>query len=241
MLSKHPQANTFDRAEDTHVHGFQQIQLRRGHTLGTGSEDDNLPQYLCYPQSTMPPRHVKSPEHGQELPHPHGGSISGSQDAPGGFTETKESNPWASEPADEWPTKTQQSQHYSIARPRGMTDSIHEAKIRPSRRQTMTQTRQGKANSGPGKPTRSREHRFSRDAPNVKSYGPGDRHSWEADSETSHSSGFRSENSDTFHSNLAHDKLMNQIQRLQKRLASLQHNDSDPDSAGDRSAPAKTP
>jgi hypothetical protein len=203
--------------------------MRRGHTLGTGSEDDNLrlPQHLCYLQSTMPPRHVRSPEHGQDLPHSYEGIISGSHDAPGSFIEAKESNSWASEPGDEWPTTTQQSQHQST-----------------TRRQRTPQIRKGKADPGPGKPTKSREDRSSRDIQNIRDYGPGD--PCETDSEISHSSGSHSENTDAssdsgVRSNPEHDGLVHQIQRLQKRLASLRHNDPKSDSAGDRSAVAVKP
>ena len=108
----------------------------------------------------------------------------------------------------------------------------------------MTHIRQGKADTNPEQPTRSREDRSGRDTPVVRTYGLGN--SWEADSEMFHSSESHSEDADAFsdpgaHSNLAHDKLVYQIQRLQKRLASLQHNNTNPDDAENRSAPAKKP
>jgi hypothetical protein len=220
------------------------LRLRRGHTLGIDSEDDNLPQHLCYRQITMPPRHIQSLEHGQGLLRSPRGSMSGSQYAPGGFIEAKDSNPWASETGDEWPTITQQHQQHSTGRPREIIGSTHEANVPPSRRQRITRIRQGKADPNLGKPTRSREDRFIRDTSNVRNCGPGD--SWEADSEMSHFSESRSEDADGFsdsgvHSNLAHDKLVHQIQRLQKRLASLQHDNTDADNAENRSAPAKKP
>jgi hypothetical protein len=192
----------------------------------------------------MPPRLVQSRKHGQDLPRSHGDSISDSQHAPGASTEAKESNPWASEPGDEWPTATQQIQNHSTARLREMIASTHEANTQPSRRQKINQIRQGEANPGPGRPTRSRESRYSRDTLNVRNYRPGD--PCETDSEMSHSSGSHSEDADAFsdsgvHSNLTRDKLVYQIQHLQKRLASLEHDDTNPDIAGDKSASAEKP
>jgi hypothetical protein len=188
----------------------------------------------------MSPRHACVPEHGLDLPLSHGGSISGSRDAPGDSIETKESNPWASESGDERPTTTVQSRHRSDARSREMSGSTHEANLRSSRR------RRDKAGPSPGQPTGYHEERFGRSTPNVEGYGPHGPPSWEKDSEISDSSGSQSENADAtsdsgVHSNLAHNNLVHRIQRLQRRLASLQHNDTNPDSAGDRSASAKKP
>jgi hypothetical protein len=223
------------------MHGVQADSIASKHTLLVLKTTIHF-SVSCYLQRTMVPQDVQSSKHDQGLRRSHRGSISGSQYAPGGLIQAPDSNPWASEAGDRWPTITQQSQQHSTGSPRETIGSTQEANLRPSLRQRATQIRQRKADSSPGKPTRSREDRFGRDTPNVRNYEPGG--SWEADSEMSHSSESHSEDADGFsdsgvHSDLAHDKLVYQIQRLQKRLASWQHNNTNPETGEDRSAPAQ--
>jgi hypothetical protein len=173
----------------------------------------------------MPPRHIHVPKYGRDFhedTRSQKRSIPVSQDDPADAVEVTEEiqdNPWASESGDDRSIAALRNQRHSSSRPRKGV-STHEADVRPSRRQGTTQPRQRE-------PTRSHQT------------------SWDTDSHPTSSSEPSSENASSnsdvgsHHPESPGRDLERKIQRLQRRLASLQHSDATPDGGGDTSAPAK--
>jgi hypothetical protein len=126
-------------------------------------------------------------------------------------TEEMQDNPWAGESGDDRSTAALRDRHHSNARPRTKsTVPTHEANAWPFRRQGTTQSREKK-------PTRSRRQT-----------------SWDTDSYITNTSDSSSENASSDsdvgrrHTESPGRDLERKIQRLQRRLASLQHSDSNP-------------
>jgi hypothetical protein len=131
-----------------------------------------------------------------------------------------------SEPGHESPTSVPQSRHLSTSEIHERSFTTRQANLRSSQPERTTQSRDGMH-------TRSREQRPSQEVPTVESYGSRHRTSF---SEHSYDPGSHSDDADSS-SDSEQNALVHEIQRLQERLASLQHSDANPDDAG---VPAKS-
>jgi hypothetical protein len=180
---------------------------------------------------------------GGTLPRSQERSIPGMQDAPDDVVEVTEGfqdNPWASESGDDRSAALRTQQQLS-SRPRKARITTLEANVRPSRQQRTTQP----DHRGPA---RSRLDNLSRKPPNSKINSSRSRRqpSPETDSDDSNSSEPHSDyelshSDDGSGSTEDHgdDAVEREISRLQRRLASLQHGHTNPESGEDKPAPAK--
>jgi hypothetical protein len=174
----------------------------------------------------MPPQDAHVPKHGQDFhgdTRSQGRSIPVSQDDPTDAVEAIEQiqdNPWATESGDDRSTAALRNQRHSSSRSHKRVPT-HEADVRPSRRQATTQPRQGE-------PARSHQTPWDTDSSLSNSSEPSSE-----DASSDSDAGSRHPESP------GHNDLERKIQRLQEKLASLQHRYTNPDGGREISAPAK--